>query len=99
LSGDIIQQLAIGPEAHFAGVFLAGFDVFLERLVDLGRFDLHRVAGFDATQKILADHALNPLPVLRADGLSRLEIRFGCRRLGSGSKNETAEKHDRKASS
>src|SRR4030095_9383211 len=99
LSGDIIQQLAVGAEANLAGIFFGGFDVFLERVVDLGRFDLHGVAGFDATQKILADHALNPLPVLRTDGLSCLEIRFGCRRLGSGSKNETAEKHDRKASS
>jgi hypothetical protein len=80
LPGNVIQQFTVGAEADFAGIFLGSLDVFLERPVGLWLFDLKGVAGLDATQQILAHHALNLLPVLRPDGLSHLEIRIRCGR-------------------
>ena len=86
----IVDQLAIGPETYPARVLFGRLQKFLRVSTWAGLFDLESVALLDPVEQVFSHHPLDSLPVLRADGVSGLQIDFSRRKLRrTGEKTKT----------
>ncbi len=74
---DIIHQFAARAQFNLTGVPTGGCGILSRNPGDTALLDLERVTLLDAVEQVLSDHALDALPIVRADGVPRFQICLG----------------------
>ena len=91
---NIVEQFAIGSQFGLTRITRGRSFVFLGSADGLAGLYSQAIALLDSVQEVFTDHALDSLPVLRADGITGLEVGFGGPKLVGKAWQQNGEETD-----